>query len=183
MSISQKPLRSESGFASPGFIVDTYGNINITGDFKVNGVPVLGGTALPSTIVSSNLTSVGTLASLTVNGNTVLSNGSVTINSTSAVTITSNTVGSINNIAIGNTTPSTGAFTILSAVDFSNTGTVNISPTTLGSIDNVNIGYTTPGTGKFTSITITTPPINNTDATQKKYVDTRSIAMSIALGS
>lgn len=209
MSISQKPLRSDSGFSSPGFNVDTLGNVNITGAFKINGVSISTSSGtLPSMYLYSSLIRVGTLSQLEVEGNTSITNGTLTVSSTGAVSITSGTTGSLNNIAIGNTTASTGAFTDLTAdtstilaltattttstnitatnttaVNLSNTGTLSINPATTGAINNVNIGYSTPGTGKFTTLTITTTPSNTTDATTKKYVDTRISAMAIALGS
>lgn len=204
MSITQKPLRSESGFSSPGFTVDTSGNVNITGAFKINGASISSSSGtLPSMYVYSSLTRVGTLSQLEIEGNTSITNGTLTVLSTGTVSITSGTTGSLNNIAIGNNIAATGAFTDLTAdtstilaltasttiatnitaVNLTNTGTLNISPTTIGSINRVNIGSTTPGTGKFTTLTITSTPSNNTDATTKKYVDTRISAMAIALGS
>lgn len=171
MSISQKPLRSDSGFSSPGFVVDTSGNINITGIFKVNGVPVLGGSALPSTIVTSNLTTLGTLVALTVDG---------------VISVTGNGASStINNVVIGNDTPLAATFTTLTVTD-----NLTINPTTIGAIDNVNIGNNIQGTGKFTAVTITQPPSLATDATTKSYVDNtttalklNATALAIALGS
>lgn len=204
MSIAQKPLRSEMGFSSPGFEVDTYGNVNISGSFKINGSSISSSSGtLPSMYVYSSLTRVGTLSELTVHGNTEFTNGTITVSTTGTVSITSGTTGSLNNVAIGNNVASTGEFTTLTADvgnitsftalslttttasvnNLTNTGTLSVNPTITGSIDHVNIGYTTPGTGKFTTLTITTTPYNNTDATTKKYVDTRISAMAIALGS
>jgi hypothetical protein len=204
MSISQKSLRSESGFESPGFKVDTYGNVNIAGAFKINGVSISSSSGtLSSMYVYSSLTRVGTLSQLTVNGPTVLSGGTLTVSSTGIISITSGTTGSLNNVIIGNNTAAAGTFTnltanistitsltaptlsttSLTATNLTNTGTLNINPTTLGAINHVNIGYNTPGTGKFTKLTLTTDPSNTTDATTKKYVDTRATAMAIALGS
>lgn len=209
MSISQKSLRSESGFESPGFKVDTFGNVNIAGAFKINGVSISSSSGtLSSMYVYSSLTRVGTLSQLTVNGPTVLSGGTLTVSSTGIISITSGTTGSLNNIIIGNNTAAAGTFTNLTAnistitsltaptlvttslnatnlnaTNLTNTGTLNINPTTVGAINRVNIGYTTPGTGKFTNLTITTAPSNTTDATTKTYVDTRATAMAIALGS
>jgi hypothetical protein len=74
---------------------------------------------------------------------------------------------------------------------------LTISPIASGTINNVNIGNTDPGTGKFTTLTVTSIPTNNTDATTKlyvdnsvntlettikSYVDTKSIALAVALG-
>jgi hypothetical protein len=164
MTVIYSPLESSYGFASPGFTVDTVGNItspNLTvnnvvmsGDLvsnganfssalstvRINGVVKLSATALGSTVVTSSLTSVGTLNGLTVNGQLTVSNG--------IIQLTSNTVGTI---------------------------------------DNVNIGSTTPGTGVFTSLNISATPTTNTSATNKSYVDQniikRSAAFAIALGS
>lgn len=204
MSITQKPLHSELGFSSPGFKVDPSGNVNITGAFKINGVSISSSSGtLSSTYLYSSLTRVGTLSQLTVNGPTALSGGTLTVSSTGIISITSGTTGSLNNIIIGNNTAAAGTFTnltanistitsltaptlsttSLTATNLTNTGTLNINPTTLGAINHVNIGYTTPGTGKFTKLTLTTDPSNTTDATTKKYVDTRATAMAIALGS
>lgn len=204
MSITQKPLRSESGFSSPGFTVDTSGNVNITGAFKINGTSISTSSGtLPSMYVYSSLTRVGILSQLEIAGNTSITNGTLLVSTTGTVNITSGTTGSLNNIAIGNNIASTGEFTTLAADNSSftaltalslsatdltannltNTGTLNISPTVVGNINHVNIGSTTPGTGKFTTLTITSTPSNTTDATTKKYVDTRISAMAIALGS
>ena len=69
MSVNQLPLKSEYGFISPGFSVDTNGNVNITGQFQVNGAAITASTTtLPSNIVFSSLTQTGTLTALTVNG-------------------------------------------------------------------------------------------------------------------
>jgi hypothetical protein len=204
MSINQKPLRSELGFVSPGFAVDVYGNVNIAGAFKINGVSISSSSGtLSSTYLYSSLTRVGTLSQLTVNGNTSLTGGTLSVSSTGSISITSGTTGSLNNVTIGNNVAAAGWFTNLdadtssitalttitvsatsvTATNLTNTGTLNINPTTLGAIDHVNIGYTTPSTGKFTNLTITTYPSNTTDATTKQYVDTRATAMAIALGS
>lgn len=53
MTISQSPFRSETGFTSPGFSIDTAGNLNITGSIKVNNL-VISNTILAGT--KSNIT-------------------------------------------------------------------------------------------------------------------------------
>jgi hypothetical protein len=55
--------------ATPLHPLDVTGNINSTGSLLINNTPVLSATALGSGVVSSSLTSVGTLASLNVTGN------------------------------------------------------------------------------------------------------------------
>lgn len=164
MTVIYSPLESSYGFVSPGFTVDTVGNItspNLTvsnivmsGDLvanganfssalstvRINGIVKLSATALGSTVVTSSLTSVGTLNGLTVNGQLTVSNG-----------------------------------------------VIQLTSSTVGTLDNVNIGSTTPGTGAFTSLNITATPTTNTSAANKLYVDQninkRSTAFAIALGS
>lgn len=194
MSISQKAFYSESGFASPGVIVDTQGNINIVGEFRVNGVAVIETTdTLKSTILYSSLTTLGTLSALSVNG---------------SVDIASPTTGNINNINIGTSTPASGFFTTLEAdavlFDSANipsftsanasvsnlvaanllaNGTLTLNPTAVGAMNNVVIGAAIPASGNFTTVTITTPPTLQNHTTTKQYVDTRIAALAIALGS
>jgi hypothetical protein len=160
MTVIYSPLESSYGFLSPGFTVDTVGNItapnlNVTnvvmsGDLvanganlssslstlRINGVVKLTSTALGPTVVSSSLTSVGTLNGLTVNGQLTVSNS-----------------------------------------------VIQLTSITVGTIDNVNIGATTPGTGNFTSLSVTATPTTSTSAANKLYVDRRSAAYAIALGS
>jgi hypothetical protein len=62
------------------------------------------------------------------------------------------------NGTVGATTPSTGAFTTLSAstsVSFSPSGAITLNPTTAGTINNMSIGATTASTGRFTTVTST----------------------------
>jgi len=71
MSIIQKPLTSATGFRSPGFNIDSIGNltansINSIGSLLIAGQPFIQGSSLASTITGSNLTSVGHLISLSV---------------------------------------------------------------------------------------------------------------------
>jgi hypothetical protein len=121
---------------------------------------------------------------------------------TGAVTSDTATVtgGTIDDTAIGATTPSTGAFTTLNATG-TTTFTKNIessSPTTgavkvsggLGVALNTNVGGNITANGDISaqgsisaggSFVIENDPVETTDATNKKYVDVKSIAMSIAL--
>jgi hypothetical protein len=160
MTVIYSPLESSYGFISPGFTVDTTGNIttpNLTvtnvvmsGDLvanganfssalstiRINGVIKLSATALGATVVTSSLTSVGTLTGLTINGQLTVSNS-----------------------------------------------VIQLTSITVGTIDNVNIGSTTPGTGQFTSLTVAATPTTATAVANKLYVDRRSAALAIALGS
>lgn len=161
MSISQKFLRSETGFESPGFVVDTGGNISFIGSLKSNGVALLTPTSLASGIVNSSLTTVGTLTGLTVQGNADISAGSVTIDANGTLSISSTLTGSIDNVDIGQSIAGAATFTNLTV-----TGTVAFSqtfltpePISIGTIDNYNIGLTTRGSGAFTALTANTQVI------------------------
>jgi hypothetical protein len=79
-------------------------NMNLVSgkQYEIGGVPVLSGTTLGSSVVSSGLTSVGTLTSLHVSGTSAL-NGAVTAGSTLAVT---------GNTTVGGTLGVTGATTL-----------------------------------------------------------------------
>ena len=128
--------------------------------------------------------------------------GNVTGDVTGAVTSSDATVtgGSIDNTSVGATTPSTGAFTTVTAsgqTTFTNT-TDSSNPTSgavkvsggLGVSLNTHVGGNITANGDIiaggnitagNAITIETAPINTTDATNKQYVDARAIAMSVAL--
>jgi hypothetical protein len=186
-------FQTEKGFASDSFNVDENGNI-VGVSIDVNTIK-LGGTTLfqaggtgqtlPSFITISNLTQLGTLTSLTVEGNVTITDG--------LVSITSDTLGSLDNIEIGGTTPAAGSFTDLTA-----TTAVSLTSVATGSMDNVEIGLTTPAEAGFTEVTATDitvdelasdnvtvnlEPTNNNHATRKDYVDRKIAAFSIAFGA
>jgi len=157
--VNQKYLRSESGFESPGFTVDSNGNVNTLSNFLISGTSVLSNTTLGSGILNSSLTKLGTLSSLLVGGNAQISGGSaVTISATGVVAINAGT-----NLNLSGTT-------------------VAISSGSTGTIDNIAIGNSVPASGVFTSVTVPTPTVS-TQATNKQYVDSKASALAIALGA
>ena len=131
MAVVYKQLASRYGFASPGFAVDSNGNIDIAGDLTYNGDPVI------------------------TNG--AVNSGSGDLIADQIVTITANPTGSINNVVIGATTARAGTFTTVTAT------------------------AVTATTATASTVTITQPTTNVNHAATKKYVDTRAIAMSIAM--
>lgn len=194
MPVVYKQLTSRYGFLSPGFTVDSTGNIDIAGDLTYNGDPVItngavaagSGDLVASQIVTINASPTGSIDNVTIGATTARAGTFTTLTATTSVvlspsgtlTINPSTTGSINNVNIGASTRGTGSFTTLNV----NTG-LTLAPTSTGTINNVNIGATTPGTGKFTSSTITTAPTAVDHATRKDYVDTKIAALAIALGS
>jgi hypothetical protein len=188
MTVTYSKFQSSKGFEA--------GNISIsdTGDIQAQSIDIdiikLGGEVLftagsgsltlPANVTGSELTSLGTLVSLTVQGNVTVTNG--------LIQITSSTTGSIDNINIGQTTSGTASFTDLTA-----TGNISITSNTIGSLDNVAIGQTVPAQAEFTevtsseitsnNITINQLPTNVNHAVRKDYFDSRLSAFTIAFGS
>lgn len=131
MAVVYKQLASRYGFASPGFAVDSNGNIDIAGDLTYNGEPVI------------------------TNG--AINSGSGDLIADQIVTINATPTGSINNVVIGATTARAGTFTTVTATTVTAT------------------------TATAATVTITQPTTNVNHAATKKYVDTRAIAISIAM--
>ena len=71
---------------APSHTLDVLGNTNTSGTYKIGGTDVLTATALGTAVVSSSLTSVGTLGSLSVTGNVTA--GNLSTNAISATAIT-----------------------------------------------------------------------------------------------
>ena len=136
MAVIYKQLASRYGFTSPGFAVDSTGNIDIAGDITYNGEPVI------------------------TNGEVALASGDLI--ASHIVTINATPTGSINNVVIGATTARAGTFTTVTAP--------TVTATTV-----------TATTVSAATVTITQPTTNVNHAATKKYVDTRAIAMSIAM--
>jgi len=136
MAVVYKQLASRYGFVSPGFAVDSTGNIDIAGDLTYNGEPVI------------------------TNG--TINSGSGDLVAHQSVSIIANPTGAMDNVVIGATTARAGTFT-------------NVAATT------VTATTVTANTATASSVTITSTPTSVNHAATKKYVDTRAIAMSIAM--
>jgi hypothetical protein len=89
MAVVYKQLTSRYGFLSPGFTVDSTGNIDIAGDLTYNGAPVI------------------------TNGTVASESGDLIAHQ--VVTINASPTGSIDNVVIGATTARAGTFTNLTA--------------------------------------------------------------------
>lgn len=189
MTVTYNKLIAENGFKTDNFEIGTNGNLVLNSidvqEIKLDGEVLFSvnqetpqSDTLPSNIIYSSLTSVGTLVGLTVHGNVTLSNGTISIDSTGT--------GHINNVNIGNTIKGTGAFTTLSAtsdINFTTTGAIVINPSVLGSINNVTIGSDTATTGRFTSVTLTQDATEDSQVPRKQYVDRILTAFAIAFGT
>jgi len=196
-----------------GVAFDGSQNITITAAATTVAASGITGTTLPATIVTSSLTSVGTLGSLTVTGainanggvvgnvkgnvksantnNTVLDTSDATALFTGTTTgnvitrsITS-PVGSSSDITInpdgsGNTIFSPGTEVFFQATTASSTyttGSIVISGG-IGVAGNINSNGSISVAGK---VTLPNLPTLNTDATNKKYVDAKAVALAIGL--
>ena len=163
MTVTYKPLESNAGFKSPDFTVDSTGNLIATSISSINpltidGQVAISSTALGSSVLGSNLTSVGILAGLTVTAVT-----DVTI-TTPSFTIISD------------------AFSLLSpAITLTPTGAITLTSGTTGSINNINIGATTPGTGKFTEMQASSIQITDSLYIGSQNIKSLAVAFAIAL--
>lgn len=98
------------GTNTPAYRLDVSGDVNVqsASTYRIGGQTVLSYTSLGSTVVSSSLTSVGTLSTLTVSGNTNLQGPTVVSNTFQANSITSvNDVNATNLIASSNVSAAT----------------------------------------------------------------------------
>jgi hypothetical protein len=160
MSNVTKLFRSQTGFTSPYFVVDSIGNmivssLVVTGNrveisagcyISYNGVPLLTNTSLSSSVVNIP----GTLTGITVAGPTSLT-GSLTV-SGGVISVASSTTGTLDNVSIGSITPNAGAFTTVRTTGdvtldgsgnilVNTSGTATISPTgvlTIGKAGSTN---------------------------------------------
>lgn len=171
MPVEFTPFKSDTGFASPGFVVDIQGNVlldnNITieGNATVNGILFaenvqFGGAnfsfniienddsviSLSPLITNSNLRNLGVLERLEVDGDVLIG------------------IASTNFITIDN-------------------GSVVISSSSTGNLDNMEIGANTPADAAFITAASTDQPTVAAHLTRKDYVDSRVTAFSIAFGA
>ena len=199
MAVSYTRLKSKSGFESPGFVVNTSGNIAATSLTLDNSISVPqistdtitisnqplftnNGTTLSPTVVSSSLQVVGTLNSLTVDGNVRLrSAGENKISIIDGkVEIKSTNRGEIENVNIGTESPGTlKATSVTVASDQGSPGSL----TAVGTNINFNASVIA-GTVSFSSApSAGTAPTNGNDLVRKDYVDNNSIAYAVVFGA
>ena len=149
------------GDTTPSYPLDVTGDINTTTDFNVGGVQVLSATALGSAVVSSSLTSVGTLSALTVSGdlNATLTTAAQTnvtsVGTLSALTVSGNLNATLTTAAQPNVTSvgTLSSLTVSGALDVS--GDIDCNSNDITNVDNIS----------FTSATIKGHMIPDTDDT------------------
>jgi hypothetical protein len=175
MSVRYQPFESKSGFLSPGFSVNengdltVSGNINTTGSFKINGIPIID----PSDSVigldpviqrALGLTQIGTLEYLNIDGDLRISQGSSPYFSVFDGMVEIESIpapGRIDNMEIGLRVPAVGNFTSLNVGPGDSTGELTVQG----------------------NIFITNTPSLPLHATTKTYVDARVSAFAIAFGA
>jgi len=187
MAITPKKLTSQYGFESPNFEVGTNGRITTrvldVNQILLNGVPFVG--ADPDEPVDPGdggpdpTNPFENITSLTVNGPLRVNNSlddvltNVLTIENGAISISNDTTGSIENVNIGLQTPGQARFysvDLVSAPD-STAAVLNADGAT------INGNLTIDGT-----LALSVTPVNATDITNKEYVDSTSIAFSVALG-
>jgi hypothetical protein len=180
MSVNYVPLESKSGFRSPGFNVNERGDLTVDGivqfnsqlnvapNFTVNGILVIDNSdstpSLGSSIRNSNLSRLGTLEFLNIDGDLRISEGSTpyfnVVNGYVEITSVSS-VGSMNNMDIGLRSPGDGNFKSLNVGPGDSQGELTVQG----------------------DVYITNSPTLPTHAVRKDYVDARVAAFSIAFGA
>lgn len=187
MAITPKKLTSQYGFESPNFEVGTNGRVTTrvldVNQILLNGVPFVG--ADPDDPVDPGdggpdpTNPFDNITSLTVNGQLQVNN-TIDDVSTRIVTVQNGALivnnvetGSIDNVDVGLQTPGQARFysvDLVSAPD-STAAILNADGAT------INGNITIDGT-----LALSVAPVNATDITNKEYVDSTSIAFSVALG-
>ncbi len=169
-------FRITNGALSPlvKFSVDSSsGNTDIQGTLSV-----VGDTTLTGNLEADDITAAGNLEVVDIDSSGNITTGNIVANAIAttgsvviADTVTIQTNGNIDNVA---NLDSTGNITTTGAVSASGNITSNgsVVGNTASFTNNVTVGG---------NVSISTVPTQPTDATNKRYVDTKSIALSIAL--
>jgi hypothetical protein len=132
------------GIASPSYKLDVAGDVNVTGNFKVNGTNI---SNTLGTVTSIGIS--GGTTGLTASGGPITTSGTLTLGGTLAV-------------ANGGTGTTNGSITGTTALTFAAGGTnqnVNITPSGTGYTllnGNVGIGTTTPSNAKLHIVDVST---------------------------
>ena len=181
--VNSKKFKSEQGFESPKFTVDTNGRLTTSildvKQILLNGVPFVGqsddDTGGGDDGGGETQNPFENIADLSVNNTFTVRQSNVNNMRVAKgiVTIASTNTGTLDNVNVGMTTPGQAKFYELDLVS---------APDSTASVINAD-GATVNGTLTFTDgIAVATAPVNNNDVTNKGYVDSQAIALSIALG-
>tara|TARA_B100000900_G_C20555742_1_gene706735 strand:+ start:211 stop:768 length:558 start_codon:yes stop_codon:yes gene_type:complete len=180
--VNSRKFKSEQGFESPKFSVDTNGKlVGEILDIKqilLNGVPFVGtiddgeeegGGGGETTNPFENIADLSVNTTFNVTQSSVsnlrVANGIVTVASTNT--------GSIDNMDIGQTTPGQAKFYELDIVPAGDSTAAVLNAD----------GATVNGSLTFNSVpAVAVAPTINNHVTTKGYVDSQAIALSIALG-
>ena len=190
MAVKQKKFRSEQGFESPNFEVGTNGRVTTrvldVNQILLNGTPFVGqdpdepvDPTDPTDPDADPTNPFDNITSLTVNGqlrvNNTIDDVSTRILTIQNGVLTLNNVetGSIENVNIGMQTPGQAKFYSLDLVS---------APDSTAAVLEAD-GATFKGDITFDgNLAVSVTPVNGTDIANKDYVDSTSIAFSVALG-
>jgi hypothetical protein len=191
MTVQQKQFRSEFGFRSPEFLVDDSGNLTAgslttanlnSTTISIGGAPVIESNRITENITNSSLETLGTLQSLTVNGDVVLRKNNINRLSiiNGRVVVNSLATGSIDNIDIGQTTPGKVDTYQLNVVDRNGVSGEFVA-------NGANISFdaaTITGTVTYVeNISVNALPTSGLHLARKDYVDNSVIAFAVAFGA
>lgn len=204
MAINYIPFESKSGFKSPGFFVNESGDLvvdgnvqfnsqfNVAPDFTVNGILVIDDSdsvvSLGDSIKSSNLSRLGTLEFLNIDGDLTIAQGSSPYFSVVNGHIEMESfqaVGRIENMEIGLKNPAPANFTSVNIGPGDSTGELSVQGNVIITGDTVSAG-TAVFSGiinSLSSIRAASQPTRADDLTRKDYVDNKISALAIALGA
>jgi hypothetical protein len=182
MTVNTKRLSSDYGFKSPGFSVDSNGNI--TGaSLGINGLAIIDSAGtLTSNVKVTSIEVLGALRNLDVNGDTNIRSGSVSRISVTGgrVVIKSGTTGTIDNVNIGSTTAGTvTAYQINLTNNGTSPGSLNAASSSI-SLNNSTITGTATVSG---TLLLSSYPTQATQAVRKDYVDNSTIAFAVVFGA
>jgi|SRR5579859_7734166 len=183
-NLTQLPTR-QTGSADPTslFYAVTGGAIDTSLSLSVfvNNLGLTGVPTAPTAAVNTNTTQIASCAYVINQGYLTTATAASTYAPKASPTFTGTVViptvtlsgGTINSTSIGATTPSTGAFTTLSA-----TGNVTFSG---GTINGTSVGATTPSTGAFTTVNAS-GIVNVTNSTASTNSTTGAVTITGGLG-
>lgn len=204
MTVEYTPFKSNSGFASPNFTVNSLGTLTVNADAVITGTvyasSISFGTpgsagitliefddstiSLSSDIRNSSLTSLGVLTRLEVDGDVIFGLSSSTFFSIDdgRVVINSTNTGAIDNIEIGAVIPARANFTEVQIGPGDSSGNLRIEGTLdVTGTGVINVISSTSVTSD--NVIINEQPVQPNHSTRKDYVDTRVTAFSIAFGA
>ena len=168
MTVEYSPLKSNYGFASPGFAVDELGNVSLA-----NNIVISGNATVDGILFTSNLSFK--------NGVTLFDDDDSTVSLSTDITNSHlRNLGVLERLEVdGDVYIGIASTNFITVED----GFVIINSSEIGSMDNIAIGQNTPADATFLDAAANNTPTLASHLTRKDYVDARVTAFSIAFGA